>query len=45
MLRTTGSFWRYFERLPEHVQADGDDHIWVWIGSHDEYKRLIKEES
>jgi hypothetical protein len=21
--------------------ADGDDFIWVWIGSHDEYDRLI----
>ena len=22
---------------------DGTDFIWVWIGSHDEYERLIKE--
>jgi len=22
---------------------DGTDLIWVWIGAHDEYKRLIKE--
>jgi hypothetical protein len=23
---------------------DGNDYIWVWIGSHDEYARMIKEE-
>jgi hypothetical protein len=22
--------------------ADGEDYVWVWIGSHDEYKRLIR---
>ena len=21
--------------------ADGDDYIWVWIGRHDEYNRLV----
>jgi hypothetical protein len=21
--------------------ADGDDYIWVWIGHHDEYDRLV----
>lgn len=21
---------------------DGDDFIWVWIGTHDEYQRLLK---
>jgi hypothetical protein len=23
---------------------DGQDFIWVWIGPHDEYKRLIKQQ-
>jgi len=23
---------------------DGPDFIWVWIGPHDEYRRLIKEQ-
>ena len=22
---------------------DGDDYIWVWIGAHDEYERIIKQ--
>jgi len=22
---------------------DGDDRVWVWIGTHDEYERIIKE--
>jgi hypothetical protein len=21
---------------------DGDDYVWVWIGAHDEYERIIK---
>jgi len=21
---------------------DGDDYIWVWIGPHDEYDRLVR---
>jgi hypothetical protein len=24
---------------------DGPDFIWVWIGAHDEYRRLIKQQS
>jgi hypothetical protein len=23
--------------------ADSDDYIWVWIGTHDEYERIIKD--
>jgi len=23
---------------------DGGDFIWVWIGSHDEYRRIIKQQ-
>jgi len=21
---------------------DGDDYLWIWIGGHDEYERIIK---
>jgi hypothetical protein len=24
---------------------DGEDFIWIWIGSHDEYQRMIKQKS
>ncbi|MFO1422374.1 MAG: hypothetical protein U1F70_01790 [Candidatus Competibacteraceae bacterium] len=24
---------------------DGDDYIWVWIGVHDEYERIIKNQT
>ncbi len=37
-----GKFWSV--RVGIHHRAlaiqDGGDHIWVWIGSHDEYKRM-----
>ncbi|MEW6235298.1 MAG: hypothetical protein AB1656_07925 [Candidatus Omnitrophota bacterium] len=23
--------------------ADGDDFIWIWIGAHDEYRRINKQ--
>jgi len=23
---------------------DGEDFIWVWIGPHDEYERIIKQQ-
>jgi hypothetical protein len=32
---------------PHHralATEDGPDFIWVWIGSHDEYERLIKQQ-
>ena len=25
--------------------ADGGDFIWIWIGTHDEYERIIKDHS
>lgn len=42
MHRTTNRFWKRFERLPESVQKVSK-HNWVWIGTHDEYERMIKE--
>ena len=83
MHRTTDRFWKFFEKLPSHIQylaednfellkndlkhpslhfkkvgklwsarvglnyralsfEDGEDFIWVWIGTHDEYMRMIK---
>jgi hypothetical protein len=39
-----GKFWSV--RVGIHHRAlaikDGPDFIWVWIGTHDEYERLIK---
>jgi hypothetical protein len=40
-----GKLW--FARAGPHHRAlaveDGADLIWVWIGHHDEYERLIKQ--
>ncbi len=42
--KKVGSFWSV--RIGNQHRAlaikDGSDHIWVWIGSHDEYERIIK---
>jgi hypothetical protein len=27
------------------AMEDGEDFIWVWIGTHDEYERMIRERS
>jgi hypothetical protein len=32
--------WNESEAL---AVEDGEDFIWVWIGTHDEYERMIKE--
>lgn len=39
-----GKFWSARIGLAHRALAveDGDDFIWVWIGTHDEYERLIK---
>ena len=39
-----GSFWSVRIGLRYRALAieDGDDFIWVWIGSHDDYERLLK---
>jgi len=41
--KKTGRFWSARVGLNHRVLAveDGADFIWVWIGNHDEYERLI----
>ena len=42
--KKVGGFWS--ARVGIHYRAlaleDGEDFIWVWIGTHEEYDRLIK---
>jgi len=42
--KKVGKFWSVRIGLAHRALAveDGDDYIWVWIGTHDEYERLIK---
>ena len=39
-----GAFWSVRIDMAHRAIAvpDGDDYIWVWIGPHDEYDRLIR---
>ncbi len=39
-----GSFWSVRIGLKYRALAieDGEDFIWVWIGNHDEYERMLK---
>ena len=40
-----GKFWSARVGLSYRSLAvqDGEDFIWVWIGSHDEYDRMLKQ--
>jgi hypothetical protein len=42
--KKVGEYWS--ARVSRNYRAlafeDGDDFIWVWIGHHDEYDRIIK---
>jgi hypothetical protein len=40
-----GTFWSVRAGLNYRALAveDGFDYIWVWIGTHDEYAKMIKE--
>lgn len=42
--KKVGKFWSARVGLSHRVLAveDGADFIWVWIGRHDEYDRLIR---
>ena len=44
--KKVGIFWSIRAGLNYRALAveDGNDFIWVWIGNHDEYERMIKEE-
>jgi hypothetical protein len=43
--KKVGKFWSARIGLDYRALAieDGEDFIWVWIGTHDEYERMIKE--
>lgn len=42
--KKVGKFWSV--RISDFYRAlavkDGDDYIWVWIGTHDDYEKMIK---
>ena len=42
--KKVGIFWSAQVDIIHRALAveDGDDFIWVWIGSHDEYERIIE---
>jgi hypothetical protein len=43
--KRVGKLWS--ARAGSHHRAlaiqDGDDYIWIWIGAHNEYERIIKD--
>jgi hypothetical protein len=45
--KKVGKLWSVRAGINHRALAvqDGADFIWVWIGPHDEYKRLIKQQS
>jgi hypothetical protein len=42
--KKVGKFWSPRVSINYRYLAfkDGEDYIWVWIGSHEEYERLLK---
>jgi len=42
--KKVGKFWSARVGLAHRALAvpDGEDLIWVWIGAHDDYERMIK---
>ena len=42
--KKVGKFWSVRAGLAYRALAveDGEDFIWVWIGSHDDYERMIR---
>jgi hypothetical protein len=44
-LKKIQNFWSVRVGLAHRALAieDGNDFIWVWIGSHDEYEKMIKK--
>ena len=42
--KKVGKFWSV--RISDFYRAlavkDGEDYIWVWIGTHDDYEKMIK---
>ncbi len=43
--KKVGGLWSARVGLAHRALAaeDGSDYLWVWIGSHDEYERMIRE--
>jgi len=43
--KKVGKFWSARAGINHRALAveDGEDYIWVWIGTHDEYERMLKE--
>lgn len=44
-IQKVGKFWSARITLFYRVLAikDGEDYIWVWIETHDEYEKMIKD--
>ena len=44
--KKVGTFWSIRAGMNYRGLAveDGSDFIWIWIGTYDEYERMIKEE-
>jgi len=44
--KKVGEFWSARIGLNHRALAveDGSDFIWVWIGPHDEYRRLVRKQ-
>lgn len=45
--KKVGKFWSVRISLFYRALAtkDGDDYIWVWIGTHDKYERMIRTQA
>jgi hypothetical protein len=43
--KKVGKFWSARAGINHRALAveGGEDYIWVWIGTHDEYERMLKE--
>jgi hypothetical protein len=43
--KKVGKFWSVRAGINHRALAieDDEDFIWVWIGTHDEYKRILKK--
>ncbi len=43
--KKVGKFWSVRIGLNHRALAvgDGEDYMWVWIGTHDEYEKVIKD--
>ncbi|MFO7652109.1 MAG: hypothetical protein R6X13_12320 [bacterium] len=43
-LKPVGNYWSVRVGIAHRALAlsDGDDYIWVWVGTHDQYHRLLR---